>query len=246
MMCGSHTNLVCPDKLTLLDAEPKQHYHRNMQGKRTKADLTRGEILNAAIKLTQCDGIDVSMRDLAEELDTWPNTIYAFFENKARLKQAIVNHLLDRAFDDEMLTALAGLAMPWRDAFEQAGITLFELASQYRGLAPLMLTQGAGTTSRAMLLVPALVGRLTREGLDEEKAAIIMHTAINYVLSLGQTVALYEAGLTAGETLDTAMEHSGGMPMSITRQVFFDYTGPERVESGLAIFVAAIEKELGQ
>ena len=217
-----------------------------MGTKRTKANLTREEVLDAAMKLAERQGMDLSMRDLAEALNTWANTIYAFFESKSRLQQALVNHIVDHTFDEATLAQMMRPGRPWTEPLREAGLAMFDMAAKYRGLGPLMLALGMGTTSRSMLLIPALVLVLMREGLSEERAALVLHTAINYILSLGQTLALYEAGLTNSEAYQAAVDQADGMPMATTRKVFFDYTGPERVEQGISIFIAAVEKELGQ
>lgn len=217
-----------------------------MGTKRTKANLTREEVLDAAMKLAERQGMDLSMRDLAEALNTWANTIYAFFEDKSHLQQALVNHIVDQAFDEEKLKALMQSDQHWSEALKDAGMTLFKLAARYRGVGPLMLAFGMGTTSRAMLLVPALVIVLMREGLSEERAALIIHTAINYVLALGQTMALFNAGLANTDAFEDAVEQASGAPMAATRKVFFDYGGEERVEAGLGVFISAVKRDLSQ
>ena len=152
-----------------------------MGTKRTKANLTREEVLDAAMKLAERQGMDLSMRDLAEALNTWANTIYAFFESKSRLQQALVNHIVDATFDEATLAQMMSPGRPWTEPLREAGLAMFDMASKYRGLGPLMLALGMGTTSRSMLLIPALVLVLMREGLSEERAALVLHTANNYI-----------------------------------------------------------------
>ena len=62
-----------------------------------KPALTRAGIVAAAVDIMQAEGLDrVTMRRLAQELDTGPASLYVYLRNTAELHAAMLEELLGR------------------------------------------------------------------------------------------------------------------------------------------------------
>lgn len=217
-----------------------------MGPKRTRKELTRDEILHAARRLAESDGMDLAMRDLAEALNTWPNAIYGHYENKFTLQQALVDHILDRAFTDEVVAEVLNDDTPWEERLKRAGKVIFHVCRRYLGLGRLLSSFGMGSTSKAMQLIPALVIMLMQQGFSEKRAATLMQVAIIYINSMGDMAAMHDKGVSNRDAYLSTLDISEGAPMAQTMATFFAYEKEERVMEGIDIFIAAAKSELAQ
>lgn len=215
-----------------------------MGEKRTRAELAKVEILAEAQTLAERDGMDLAMRDLADALNTWPNAIYGHFESKFVLQQALVDHILDGAFTDQVIRATLDEGVPWQERFRTAGLVMFEITSQYRGLGPLIAYHGTGSTSRAMQLIPAMVTLLMKSGLSEKRAATLLQVAVTYITSMGEMDALFKASVTDRSAFLDKFNAGPETPMFETLKAFYDFRKSERVVEGIDIFIRATEAEL--
>jgi AcrR family transcriptional regulator len=115
-----------------------------------KPPLTRDGIVAAAIAVMQAEGLDrVTMRRLAQDLDTGPASLYVYVRNTAELHAAMLDELLGQV-DLSPVTA----AGDWRDRlvevlwsytgilFEQPGLALSVLVTRPSGPAYLSLAEG--------------------------------------------------------------------------------------------------------
>ena len=65
------------------------------RGRAASYQLTRERIVETAVRLMRAEGLDrVTMRRLAQELETGPASLYAHVRNAAELHGAILDHLL--------------------------------------------------------------------------------------------------------------------------------------------------------
>lgn len=217
-----------------------------MGAKRTRADLSQDEILSAAKELARREGMDLAMRDLAEALNTWPNAIYGHFKNKFTLQQALVDHVLDEAFDGDVFRDLLNEETPWDDRLRRGGQVIFEVCREYYGLGRLLSSFGMGSTSKAMQLIPALVMLVMRQGLSEERAATIIQVAIIYIATMGDMAAMFDRGISNRDAYIDKMDLSAGGPMVDTMRIFYFYEKSERVTEGIDMFIAAAKAEIGE
>jgi AcrR family transcriptional regulator len=91
--------------------------------------------VEAALAVADTDGLDaVSMRRVAEELDTGASALYVYIENR--------DDLLDAMFD-HVMAAVAGAALPegdWRERLAWLLLESIAAASGHGGLARVALT----------------------------------------------------------------------------------------------------------
>ncbi|HMG62736.1 MAG TPA: TetR/AcrR family transcriptional regulator C-terminal domain-containing protein [Streptosporangiaceae bacterium] len=116
----------------------------------SKPALTRAGIVAAAIAVMQAEGLDrVTMRRLAQELDTGAASLYVYVRNTAELHAAMLDELLT-AVDLGPVTAPGDwrerlIAVLWsytRILFEQPGLAPSVLVTRPSGPAYLSLAEG--------------------------------------------------------------------------------------------------------
>jgi AcrR family transcriptional regulator len=115
-----------------------------------KPPLTREGIVAAAGRIMQAEGLDrVTMRRLAQELDTGPASLYVYVRNTAELHAAMLDELLAQV--DLSPVSAAGdwrerlIAVLWsytRILFEQPGLAPSVLVTRPSGPAYLSLAEG--------------------------------------------------------------------------------------------------------
>jgi AcrR family transcriptional regulator len=115
-----------------------------------KPALTRAGIVGAAITVMQAEGLDrVTMRRLAQELDTGAASLYVYVRNTAELHAAMLDELLT-AVDLSPVTAAGDwrerlIAVLWsytRILLEQPGLAPSVLVTRPSGPAYLSLAEG--------------------------------------------------------------------------------------------------------
>ncbi len=115
-----------------------------------KPALTRGSIVAAAMRVMRAEGLDrVTMRRLAQELDTGPASLYVYVRNTAELHAAMLEELLAQV--DLGPVSASG---DWRERlitvlwsytailFEQPGLAQSALVSRPSGPSYLALADG--------------------------------------------------------------------------------------------------------
>ena len=115
-----------------------------------KSALTREGIVAAAVRVMQAEGLDrVTMRRLAQELDTGAASLYVYVRNTAELHAAMLEELLGQVDLSPVTTA-----GDWRDRlievlwsytrilFEQPGLAQSVLVTRPSGPAYLGLAEG--------------------------------------------------------------------------------------------------------
>ena len=131
-----------------------------------KPALTRDGIVAAAVRVMSAQGIErVTMRRLAQELDTGAASLYVYLRNTAELKAAVL---------DEMLGAVdlrpGGSPGEWRDRLAAVltsyGLVLF----QYPTLAQSALVARPSGPNYLKLL-DCLLGLLAEGGVPTDRAA---------------------------------------------------------------------------
>lgn len=213
-----------------------------MDGKRTRAQLLRDEIIEATAKLVAEHGMDFPMRILADNLNTWPNAIYGHFPSKLHLQEAAANYIIDDVFCSDAVSEIIARKEPWQDKFRTLARLLFDCARAHPGLGRLQTYYGVGGSSGSFNLVGTLVSLGMEQGLPERRAAILVQSAIVYIVTLGDMAAHYdsdEADMTAVEGL-TAEDLADNVIIS----VFYDRDKQQQFLDGLEVFITAAEAEI--
>src|ERR1700729_2802922 len=149
-----------------------------------KPALTRAGIVAAAIAVMQAEGLHrVTMRRLAQDLDTGAASLYVYVRNTAELHAAMLDELL-AAVDLRPVTAAGDwrgrlVAVMWsytRILFEQPGLALSVLVTRPSGPAYLSLAEG-------------ILALLSAGGVPPDRAA----WAVDLLLHLATSTAAEQA-----------------------------------------------------
>ncbi|NBH03579.1 TetR family transcriptional regulator [Amycolatopsis sp. SID8362] len=135
-------------------------------------------ILAAALQLVDEEGAEaLSMRTLAQRLESGTATLYRHFGNRATL----VTHVVDRVFGEVDLDAASLAELDWDQACRTVARAMFEALGKHRRIAPLLMEQ-TPTGPNAMLLRERCLAILLEGGLSPRLAARAYATLARYVL----------------------------------------------------------------
>jgi AcrR family transcriptional regulator len=123
--------------------------------------LSRAAIVEAALAVADRQGLDaVSMRRVADELETGASALYVYIQNR--------DDLLDAMFDHAM-AAVAGADLPkgnWRERLASLLLKSISTASGHGGLARVALTT-VPSGPNAIAVTERVRALLAEGGLDE-------------------------------------------------------------------------------
>jgi AcrR family transcriptional regulator len=159
-------------------------------------------ILATALQLVDEEGAEaLSMRTLAQRLESGTATLYRHFGNRATL----VTHVIDRVFGEVDLDAAALADLTWDQACRTVAKAMFETLGRHRRIAPLLIEQ-TPTGPNAMLLRERCLAVLLDGGFPPEFAARAYATLARYVLGF----AIQLTG--PGDTGERARAHFHDVP----------------------------------
>jgi AcrR family transcriptional regulator len=145
---------------------------------RGRPALPLDRIIGAAVAVLDEDGADaLSMRNLAQRMDSGTATLYRHFTGRADLVAQVVDSVLAEAHvADE---ALAGMA--WQQACETLAHSLFDVFRRHPNIAPLLIEQ-IPMGPNAMAQREQTIALLLRSGFAAPLAAQACATVARYVL----------------------------------------------------------------
>jgi AcrR family transcriptional regulator len=149
-----------------------------------KPALTREGIVAIAVKVMQAEGLDrVTMRRLAQELDTGPASLYVYLANTAELHAAMLEQLLGQV-DLSPVTAPGD----WRDRLMQILSSYTSILFEQPGLAQsVLVTRPSGPAY--LSLVEAILALLSVGAVPPARAAwavdILLHFATSTAAEQG-------------------------------------------------------------
>jgi len=150
----------------------------NRRERPAKPALSRAGIITTAVGLVRAEGLDrVTMRRLAQALDTGPASLYVYVRNTAELHAAVLDELL------------GGIARPpeggtWRERLIKILLSYVGILFEYPGLAQSALVarpSGPGY----LTLLEALLALLDEGGVPRDRAA----WAVDLLLQFGTATA---------------------------------------------------------
>jgi AcrR family transcriptional regulator len=157
---------------------------RSRRERPAKPALSSAGIVAAAVSIMNSEGLDrVTLRRLAEELDTGPASLYVYFGNAAELRAAVLDELLVEV--DLNPAAAEG---DWRGQLTAVLGSYVAVLMKYPPLArSALLTHPSGP--RYMDLVEALLARLHQAGVNDQRAS----WAIDLLLQTATATAAEQA-----------------------------------------------------
>ncbi|MFD8818766.1 TetR/AcrR family transcriptional regulator [Streptomyces sp. NPDC059627] len=137
---------------------------RSRRERPAKPALTREGIVATAVEILRAEGLQkVTMRRLAQELDTGPASLYVYVRNTAELHAAVL---------DELLGTLgpAPARGDWRERLEQVLVAYTTMLLEHPSLARSALTSWP-SGPHYLNLIETLLGLLDEGGVPRERAA---------------------------------------------------------------------------
>ena len=176
------------------EAGPKSRRERP-----AKLPLSQGVIVEAALGLIDSEGVDaVTMRRVAQELDTGPASLYVYVSNR--------RHLLDLVLDRVMEEITVPDEGTWRDRLTGLLKNSVTALGTRRGLA--LVALGLIPTGQNAMLVQEQVLALLREGgLDDAAAAWAVDLLALLVTASAAEESIFGDRMEAGEQMDDVLRH---------------------------------------
>jgi AcrR family transcriptional regulator len=135
-------------------------------------------IVTAALEIVDEQGVDaLSMRALAQRLNSGTATLYRHFAGRADL----IAHVVDRVFGTVDLDVAELSTMPWQGACKAAAHSMFDGLRRHRNVAPL-LAQDVPIGPNAMVAREKMIAFLLANGFPPALAARSHATLARYVL----------------------------------------------------------------
>jgi AcrR family transcriptional regulator len=135
-------------------------------------------IVAAALQIVDEQGADaLSMRTLAQRLDSGTATLYRHFSGRAD----VVAHVIDRVFGSAEVDVAALSALPWPQACKAAANNMFDALYRHKNVAPL-LAGDVPVGPNAMAARERMIAFLLANGFSPALAARSYATLSRYVL----------------------------------------------------------------
>jgi AcrR family transcriptional regulator len=148
-------------------------------------------IVTAALAIVDEQGADaLSMRTLAQRLNSGTATLYRHFAGRADL----IAHVVDRVFGTVELDVAKLSKMVWQDACKAAAHSIFDGLRRHRNVAPL-LARGVPTGPNAMVAREKVIAFLLANGFPPALAARSHATLARYVLGFAIQLTDNDTGL---------------------------------------------------
>jgi TetR/AcrR family transcriptional regulator, tetracycline repressor protein len=131
-----------------------------------------------ALQIVDEEGADaLSMRTLAQRLESGTATLYRHFANRGE----VIAHVVDRVFGEAMFSTEELATMGWQRACESLARAIFEVLRRHRNVAPLLVEQ-VPIGPNAMAQREQLLAALLDNGFAPQLAARSYATVARYVL----------------------------------------------------------------
>jgi TetR/AcrR family tetracycline transcriptional repressor len=135
-------------------------------------------IVATALQIVDDEGAEaLSMRVLAQRLDSGTATLYRHFPNRA----ALIAHVIDRVFGEVDLNAEVLSVAPWRQACQTVAQAMFDALRRHKNVAPLLVEQ-VPIGPNAMALRERGIALLLDNGFPPHLAVRSYATLSHYVL----------------------------------------------------------------
>ena len=161
-------------------------------------------IIATALEITETDGVEaLSMRALAQRLNSGTATLYRHFHNRA----ALVAQVVDEVFGEVELDADELAAMGWQAACRTIAHAMFDALGRHRNVA-LLLVEEIPLGPNAMVMRERCLATLLDGGFAPEVAARSYAAVAGHVLGFAMQIGSHgtagrDATAQASETFHT-------------------------------------------
>jgi AcrR family transcriptional regulator len=207
-----------------------------------KPALTRAGIVAAAITVMQAEGLDrVTMRRLAQELDTGAASLYVYVRNTAELHAAMLDELL-AAVDLSPVTA----AGDWRDRLIAVLWSYTRILFEQPGLAPsVLVTRPSGPAY--LSLAEGILALLSAGQVPGDRAAWAVDLLLHFATSTAAEQGTRQRALDAADEEDALAAALRAAPAAtyphlaaLGADELMSGPGPDRLTWGFNVLISGI------
>lgn len=153
-------------------------------------------IVGTALEIVDEQGADaLSMRALAQRLDSGTATLYRHFSGRAD----VVAQVVDRVFATAEVDVAALSALPWPDACKAAAHSMFEALQRHRNVTPLLVGNvpvGPGALAARERMIAFLLANKFSPDLAARSYALLSRYVLGFAIQLTDIrTGLDDAGL---------------------------------------------------
>jgi AcrR family transcriptional regulator len=206
-----------------------------------KPALTREGIVATAVKVMQAEGLDrVTMRRLAQELDTGPASLYVYLANTAELHAAMLEQLLGQV-NLSPVTA----AGDWRGRLMQILSSYTSILFEQPGLAQSVLVSRPFGPAY-LSLVEAILALLSVGGVPPARAAWAVDILLHFATSTAAEQGTRHRAAGTEEEEDALAAALREAPASTFPQIaalgaeLMSGEGPDRLIWGFSVLISGI------
>ncbi|MEU6258603.1 TetR/AcrR family transcriptional regulator C-terminal domain-containing protein [Streptomyces sp. NPDC047043] len=212
---------------------------RSRRERPAKSALTRHGIVSAAVAILRAEGLEkVTMRRLAQELDTGPASLYVYVRNTAELHAAVLDELLGTV-------GPASAGGDWRERLERVLTAYTTMLFEHPTLARSALT-ARPSGPNYLNLIETLLALLAEGDVPPVQAALSVDLLLLHATA---TAAEHGAGKAPDEDWDALRRTLEGISERIHPHiaaldgVLLSGEGPEgRLSWGFRTLIAGIER----
>jgi AcrR family transcriptional regulator len=202
-----------------------------------KAPLSRDVIVQAGLQILDRDGLDaLTMRRVAQELDTGPASLYVYVANRDDLMAAMLDSALGQVTVPDKGT--------WRQRLHALASATIDAMSQHEGLA-LVALGGIPTSRNALRILDRMLALLKEGSLDDTTAAWAIDLIYLHITAAAAEQSAYNAKQTnEAEYIADVDRHYTALPadeypmISGMRQALL--SGGDRDTWGLRVLINGI------
>jgi len=169
--------LLSLSRVAILGPVTTRHQQENRRS-RGRPAIPLDRIVTTALQIVDDEGADaLSMRTLAQALNSGTATLYRHFGSRADL----IAHVVDRVFGSVEIDAAKLRTMTWQEAGKTAARAMFDALRSHPNVAPL-LAEDVPLGPNAMGAREGLIGILLDNGFPAALAARSYATLARYIL----------------------------------------------------------------
>jgi AcrR family transcriptional regulator len=207
-----------------------------------KPALTRAGIVAAAIAVMQAEGLDrVTMRRLAQDLDTGAASLYVYVRNTAELHAAMLDELL-AGVDLSPVTA----AGDWRDRLITVLWSYTRILLEQPGLAPsVLVTRPSGPAY--LSLAEGILALLSAGGVAADRAAWAVDLLLHFATSTAAEQGTRQRTIDASDEEDAVAAALRAAPAAtyphlaaVGAEELMSGPGPDRLTWGFSVLINGV------
>jgi AcrR family transcriptional regulator len=159
---------------------------RSRRDRPAKPALSREAIVDAALDIARAEGVEaLSMRRLAQALDTGPASLYVYVANQGELWELL--------FDAALATVATEPTDParWREQLHALAARIVHMmAVEFPGMARLAMTHIPGGDN-SLRVAESMLALLRAGGVSDQAAAYAVDLIGSYITAIGYEQSLY-------------------------------------------------------